>query len=114
MPKLDLSHPEREFVRGYYVATEKFRAIGEHVAVMRKDGQLVAVVGPAASTGATEQSVREAEFFADLFAASPKMHAAITGALDMIECAAGKTLDCGECINCDVITLLKNSLPEGA
>lgn len=31
---------------GYYTPTEKFRAVREHVAVMKPDGQLIATTGP--------------------------------------------------------------------
>lgn len=56
------------FEVGYYAPTDEFRSITEHMAVMRPDGRLIALVGPATDP----QSLVDAH----MFKATPALYAA--------------------------------------
>lgn len=58
-------HTPGPLLRGYYLPTEKFKAIKEHVCVMRPDGALIAICGP------TGEPASEAD--ALLYAAAPEL-----------------------------------------
>lgn len=65
---------------GFYSTTDAFRAIDQHVAVMRADCSLVAVTGPSTGKGAME-----AIKFAQLFAAAPQLLEACEDAVEELK-----------------------------
>ncbi len=77
----DSKHTPGSLAVGYYTPTPDFRAVVEHVAVMRAgDGGLIAVCGPLDSP--------MSELDARLFAAAPDMLDALRLALDYCESGA--------------------------